>query len=320
MGPLPRPPDVDAYFAHVYGLPPPAWAPALAVVAARHGFTDGPWERAALGRNVVFVGPEVAVKLGPPFWAGEMAREAAALRFVAGRLPARTPAPLAHGALDGWEYLAVARLPGIQLSDCWADLPPAERAGLAQQHGALMAALHALPVAAVPGALRRDWAPFAVEQRALCLAAMERSGVAPGLLASAEPFLDAVMPRLLAAPPALIHGDLCHLNILVERADNGWRIAALIDWGDSNMGPVAYDLISPAVHMYRGDRDALAAWYHGYGLGGRLPAPLAYAATAWAMLHYADELGAILQRIPNAAAAGNWHEVAHCLWGPTRGA
>jgi hypothetical protein len=39
----------------------------------------------------VFLGTEVVVKFGPPFWLGDMAREAAALQFVAGRLPVTTP-------------------------------------------------------------------------------------------------------------------------------------------------------------------------------------------------------------------------------------
>lgn len=58
--------------------------------------------RAALGRNVVFVSPTAVIKLGPPMWAGEMAREATALSAIAGRLPAATPTLLAIGALDRW--------------------------------------------------------------------------------------------------------------------------------------------------------------------------------------------------------------------------
>ncbi len=60
MSTLPNPADVEAYYAEVYRQPAPLWRGALATVAARHGLDDGPWERARLGRNVVFVGPAPA--------------------------------------------------------------------------------------------------------------------------------------------------------------------------------------------------------------------------------------------------------------------
>lgn len=312
---LPSPADAGAYFREVYHLPPATWLPALHHVAVRHGLADGPWERAALGRNVVFLGPAAVVKLGPPFWAGDMAREAAALGFVAGRLPAATPEPLGAGAVDGWEYLALTRLPGEQLHAIWPTLGAAERTGLALQHGELMAALHALRGVSAVAPLRRDWAPAIAEQRAACLPALERSGVPAALVAQAAAYIDAAMPRLLAATePLLIHGDLCHLNMLVERRGGGWRIAALIDWGDSNAGPQAHELISPAVNMYRGDQAALAAWLRGYGVGGGLPAALAHEATARAILHYADELGDTLRHI-GAANCADWAAVTRRLWG-----
>jgi hypothetical protein len=60
-------------------------------------------------RNVVFLSPIAVVKLGPPCWLGDIAREAEALNAIAGRLPAQTPTVLALGTLDGWEYLITAR-------------------------------------------------------------------------------------------------------------------------------------------------------------------------------------------------------------------
>lgn len=87
MSLLPLTGDPDRYFADVHGQPLEAWRGALTALAARHGFCDGPWERAVLGRNVVFLGPSVTIKLGRPCWRGVIAREADALQPVAHRLP-----------------------------------------------------------------------------------------------------------------------------------------------------------------------------------------------------------------------------------------
>jgi hygromycin-B 7''-O-kinase len=306
----------DRYFPDVHGQPLPFWRGALGAIAARHGLPDGPWERAALGRNVVFLGQEIVVKLGPPCWPGEMAREAAALGFVAGRLPVQTPAALALGSLEGWEYLVQRRLPGASLHALWPSLPPAARAELALQQGALMAAIHALPIAEAPGALRFDWAGMLAEQRAECAPLLGASGVGDALLAQLGAYLDAG-EQLIAAEQddALVHGDLNYLNLLVEGYGEQLRITSLIDWGDVKLGPVSHELISPAVNMFRGDPALLRAWGRGYGWGDRMPERLARVATARVILYYADELGALLRRLPGRGAYADWDAVATDLWG-----
>jgi hygromycin-B 7''-O-kinase len=313
---LPTTVVAERYFPDLHGQPLAFWRAALTALAARHGLPDGPWERAALGRNIVFLGPTAVVKLGPPCWPGDMAREADALEHVAGRLPVATPAVLAHGSLESWEYLITSRCHGVNLHTLWRELGPRARAGLARQHGALMAAVHGLPVALLPPALAFDWARMLAGQRADLERSLARSGVDTELVRRAAAYVAAA--DALGAPvetTALVHGDLTHLNLLVAQGDDGWSIVGLLDWGDVKIGPWTHELISPAVHMYLGDRDALAAWYQGYG---RLPAgaaaTVAHLATARAMLYYADEFAPILQRLPGGAGCRDWPAVARCLW------
>jgi hypothetical protein len=97
---LPQPVDSDRYWRDVYKRALPVWQPALAEIAAAHHLPSESWTRAALGRNVVFASPSTIIKLGPPHWPGEMAREVAALEFLKGKLPFATPALLANGTLD----------------------------------------------------------------------------------------------------------------------------------------------------------------------------------------------------------------------------
>jgi hygromycin-B 7''-O-kinase len=313
---LPAAPDDATYWRDVYHLPLPAWERALAQIAVQHGLPGGRWQRFSLGRNVVFGTDDIVVKLGPPFWAEDIPAGAAALRFVSDRLPVATAALLGEGTLDGWGYLIQTRLPDTLLHDIWPDLTPQERASIAFQHGALMAALHALPTADAPAILRRDWPLVIGGQWENCLEGLRRSAVPEPLLDDAPAYLAPMQARVLVGEPAvLLHGDLNFLNLLVERASSGWKIAGLLDWSDVALGPMAHELISPGVHMYRGDRTLLHRWYDGYGLAAeRRNDVLQHEAMARAMLWYAGEFGEMLERVPGSAACQRWSEVADCFW------
>src|SRR5262245_37420983 len=105
----------DGYWETIYHQPQGFWQPTIDAICARHGLPARGWERAALGRNIVFLGESLIIKLSPPFWMHEIPREAAALLFVQERLPVATPTPLATGTLDSWHYLVETRLPGTLL-------------------------------------------------------------------------------------------------------------------------------------------------------------------------------------------------------------
>jgi hygromycin-B 7''-O-kinase len=179
-------------------LPLEQWRPALSALARRHGFRDDGWQRAVLGRNVVVTNREVAVKLGPPMWHGEMAREALALRAIAGKLPLASPTVLAAGRIDDWDYLIQTRIAGETLWLHWDSLPTQDRNLLAEQHGALMAALHALPASTMPAEVLFPWRDMLQAQRQSCRATLQSVGVSPELVEQVEGYLDAVLPLLLA--------------------------------------------------------------------------------------------------------------------------
>jgi hygromycin-B 7''-O-kinase len=315
MSLLPQPIDSALYWRDIYKQPLPFWQPALAAIATSHDLPSEPWTRAALGRNIVFSNSTTVVKLGPPCWPGEMAREVAALRFVAGRLPVATPTLVASGTLDGWDYLVQEKLPGINLWQLWTELDSSARARLAYRHGQLMAAIHALPLSGVPVALQFDWNAMLAEQRAACADEMRRAGVEAALVQQIEPYLVAAPWSLDEDRPVLLHGDLTHLNFLVSELDGGWAITGLIDWGDVKIGPRAHEFISPGVHMYKGERAALTQWYQGYGWSAAESATdYQHVIMARAMLYYAEDFLKLIQTVQGAASCGDWPALAEAFW------
>jgi hygromycin-B 7''-O-kinase len=313
MPTLPQQVDSTRYWQELYPQPVTFWQAALDRIMAKHQLVSGPWTRAALGRNIVFVSPTAVVKLGPPMWQGEMEREAAALSAIAGRLPVPTPTLLAYGALDGWDYLVQAPLPGTNLRAIWAELDAAARSALAERHGALMAALHALPAQELPAQLAFDWRAMLDAQRAECVPEMQRAGVADALVQLAEAYLETTPWD--NEPPVLLHGDLTHLNMLVVEQGGSWRISGLIDWGDVKIGSRMHEFISPGVHMYQGDAVPLAAWYRGYGWTGHPTAARdQHQIMARAMLYYAEDFARLIQIVPGADRCRDWQALAAAFW------
>lgn len=306
---LPTIVDDIHYWRDVHKQPFPFWEAALMEVGARHHLPTTGWTRATLGRNVVFLSSHVVIKFGPPHWAGAMAREAAAMQRVATRLPVATPALVAVGTLDGWEYLIQHRLPGANLWELWQQLESTQRAELAYQHGQLMAALHALSIDAAPALLQFPWESMLREQRASCAAAMHASGVAADLVAQVDGYVASATPLLTGdTTHVLLHGDLSHLNFLVEQHNGSWQITGVIDWGDVKIGPRTHEFISPGVHMYRGEQAALEQWYRGYGVGARERTEQAeQVLMARTMLYYADDFAAMLKTCPTQRTSSIGH-------------
>lgn len=302
------------YWQSIYKQPTDYWQPALDTIRQRHQLSPASWERFALGKNAVFWSGNLVVKLSPPFWAEDLSTEIEVTRFVANRLPV-TPEVLAQGDIGAWRYAVLSRVNGEPMRNHWLNtFTSEEKAALARQHGEVMAALHTLNVKDQIPRLDGDWnTPMLAYQRQHCEAAMRQAGVPEPLLADLARYLDLAQPLIDSDTDwTLLHGDLDAVNMLVIKGQKGWEISGLIDWGDARMGAITHEFISPCVHSYCGDRNALLAWYEGYGLK---PTPeFKQNVMARAMLYYADEFTRYLDRVEGAKQAQNWEEVADKFW------
>ncbi|MEM7127778.1 MAG: aminoglycoside 3'-phosphotransferase/choline kinase family protein [Chloroflexota bacterium] len=315
MSLLPQPLDSAHYWSTVYKQELPVWQPAISEVTKIHHLSNEIWTRVALGRNIVFCSPTSIIKLGPPRWSGEMAREVAALRLVAENLSVATPTVLASGTIDGWDYIVQERLPGTPLWELWNDLSPEAQIDLAYQHGQLMKTIHTLRFESVPSELQIDWDEMLAEQSQECVAEMLDAGVDAKLVAQVDSYLAATEWSIDAAPDVLLHGDLNHLNFLVSRENDHWRLTGLVDWGDAKVGAPSHEFISPGVNMYSGNRAMLTQLYRGYQLdAAKYSEAYEHVVMARAMLYYADSFLRLLQDVEGAAMCNNWRSIARCFW------
>lgn len=312
---LPQPVNSDHYWRAIHKQELPVWQPALAEIAALHQLPGESWARVPLGRNIVFCSPTSIIKLGPPCWPGETVREIAALHFVAEKISIETPTVLASGTLDQWEYIVQARLPGTPLWELWPQLPLKARTDLAFQHGRLMAQIHSISIQHAPSEIQFNWNALLAEQSEQCAAAMHHAGINTQLVAQIDAYLAATVWSVDPVPDVLLHGDLNHLNFLVSADDDRWQLSGVIDWGDAKIGPPTHELISPGVHMYKGNPAMLTQWYQGYELNHeKRTEELEHVVMARAMLYYADIFPQLLRTVEGAATCRDWRSIADCFW------
>lgn len=218
----------------------------------RRGLTDGIPARERAVLDLARTRPAVAALVPEP-WPWAMAETSSS--------PHGAVAVIATKAVPGAEAWTLDR-PGSGRSraEAWVDLVAALAPPLAAFHRATRDL--ARPNATVEPALR------SIEPWALCLmdgdAAPElwHAGVTGAILheAAADPMLVAGLREARAAwrPLALVHADLKHDNVLVERVSTGLRVVVL-DWEMARLGDPAWDLAGLTARLIAADENS-APW------------------------------------------------------------
>jgi hypothetical protein len=218
-------------------------------------------------------------------------------------LPIRSPAILAQGSLaEDWHYLVFEFIPGISLAQARHRLPRVSLEILARQVGQFMKELHRLTTpaqAALPQGTSPwlEFAQFLEVQKAACFNTHQRWGDLPSpLLAQLPGFIPPIEGLLdLASPPHLIHADLTADHLLGRlvvnqaskqaRSSSSWESLAIIDWGDSRLGNILYELVALHVDLFRGDKRLLGMCLEAYELPGFYLQDFAKKALSMVMLH-----------------------------------
>jgi aminoglycoside phosphotransferase (APT) family kinase protein len=186
-------------------------------------------------------------------------REPRLLPILAPSLPLQIPVPDRIGRGNEefpWPFAGYREIPGQ--TACRASLSDAERAAAARPIGQFLKALHAFSIeeAARLGApgdeLERMNVPMRSQRARATLDELAALGlIEPGVRRGIDAVIEEAPAQSVRPPPALLHGDLYSLHVLV---DEQRRPAGIIDWGDIHVGDRAVDLaiapifLPPAAH------------------------------------------------------------------------
>ncbi len=206
----------------------------------------------------------------------------------------RSPALLAEGRLnEDWSYLVFEHIPGVSIGQVRNCLSESSMLGVARQTGQFMKELHALRIEdnhdILSELLPASWhmfTEFLGNQRLNCLNNHLGWGDLPGDLAQQLPGFLVPVDELVerAAPAHLVHADLTGDHLLgrllpsvARSADSltpcsspltvdDWESLAVIDWGDSRVGNILYELSALHIDLFRGKKYLLRACLESYGL------------------------------------------------------
>lgn len=271
---------------------PHRWLPAVTQIAEREHIDDLSPRSFETGTNlVVDLNGQAILKIFPPIYAAQFAVERLALRLLDGRLTVPIPRILAEGEDSGWSWLIITKLPGTVGSEVWPALPEDDRISILGDIGRAIAEVQAVDPKELL-TMQPAWPDFIRQQAQGCIGRHRRQGLPEPLLAELPALIRAV-PSVLPADvqPVILTGEWIPENLLLTKTSDGWRLAAVIDFGDVMTGWREYDLLGPSTFMCAGVPDRLRAFLDGYGVrAADYDHAMRRRLTTLVMLHRASDL------------------------------
>jgi len=228
------------------------WRPVVERICHGMGVTATTVKTGDPGTCAVFVvDRRVVVKLYPPLLPHDFAKERDVYRLLRNRLD-RLPGLLAEGVYHDridWPYLVLEFCPGTPIRDVYGALHRTDEWRIAETLGRAVRTVHDTPLDGVT-AFATDhaaWAAFLHRRRAECMGELQAETQLPATVRrEIDAFLTTVLPELRtdATPLRLLHADLTEDHLLLVQDDAGWRVSALLDWADAEVGAPPYEWIA----------------------------------------------------------------------------
>ena len=243
------------------------WLPVVIEIARRAKLDAVSPTSFKTGTNlVVDLNGAAVLKIFPPLYATQFAVERIALRQLDGRLSVPIPRILAEGEDNGWSWLIITKLPGTVGSEVWPVLSEQERIAILGDIGRTIAEVQAVD----PGELlemQPAWPDFIKHQTKACIARHRSQGLKTSLLADLPVLLHAASSVLPPdVQPVILTGEWIPENLLLTETSTGWKLAAVIDFGDVMTGWREYDLLGPSTFICAGVPGRLQSFLEGYGV------------------------------------------------------
>jgi hygromycin-B 7''-O-kinase len=214
---------------------------------------------------VVGLGPELVLKIYPPFLRRQFTVERITLPLLTQRVDVLTPEIVAVGEREGWPYLIMTRVKGRLGSEVWPRLADDQKTTVLSQIGRTIAQVQQVPLGELAD-VEPQWPAFIKGQIGQCRARHVRLGLPPKFLDSLDDILfqaETLIPR--DQPPVILTGEYIPQNFLLAPHGDSWNLAGLIDFGDVITGWGEYDLLGPSAFMTDGEPSRVWSLLSGFG-------------------------------------------------------
>jgi hygromycin-B 7''-O-kinase len=269
-----------------------------------------------MGTNlVVAVDQRLILKIFPPMLRHQFDSECSTLARLHGRLSISVPQIAFEGERNGWPYLIMTRMSGINGKEAWISLPEDQRESVLSQVGEMIAEVQRVPLGDL-SRLQPRWDQFIPKQIEGCRARHERLGMPQKYLDRLDDFLrDATTLIPVNAAPVILTGEYNPENIFLEECSGRWRLAALIDFGDVMTGWGEYDLLGPSTFAACGIPGRVRSLLRGFGRSeANLDPALPRRLMALLLLHRFSNLTVQIRIEGWQQKAADFYELERLLW------
>ncbi len=209
---------------------------------------------------VFLVDGQAVIKLYPPLFAKDFHIELAVYRSLQDRLES-IPKLLYSGIYRErieWPFLIFRLCPGEPIRVLHEQLSREGKIQIARQVGEVIRAVHQTDI--IDKSPFTPWKRFLQQRYRDCLKELREDTLIPEfLLSDIASFLAMMLPELIEEDVVLLNADLTEDHILVSDNDGAWRLQAIIDWADAEIGAPAYEWIAAWFGMCRQDASMFQA-------------------------------------------------------------
>lgn len=186
-----------------------------------------------------------------------------------------------------WDYLITRYCPARSFSELRPQLSNAVAASLVEQLGRIVRALHELDANRfVSPSTDRVWSDLLTRRRRDALSELVAAGVLDdAIVGELEALLDETITADEPATRVVAHGDLGADHVLCAPTDDGWRIEALIDFGDAKIGAPEYEWMPVWIGFCDRDPNLAQAYLRAYDPDLTSDIDFPTRAVAWTLLH-----------------------------------
>jgi len=245
--------DKEAYTIHFTN---PEFGVQLArQVATQHGFNFVPMRKTE-GSSLVFtLGSELLLKITPPFFDDSIEAEIAATKVIADQLPFPIPKIVNEGPIGTWKYIVTQAVPGQQAKYVFKTLSPENLKTFASDIGHVIKAFSKIE----SKGFERSFGPWETyldnrlkNKRSIHI---ERGNSVEWVDKICD-FLDRYAPIISSLGPSkLIHADLNHEHLMLNKVNSEWRVSGVIDLADAMNAPIELEFVLPILCFFRGKAD-----------------------------------------------------------------
>jgi hygromycin-B 7''-O-kinase len=305
------------------------WAAAVRAICHREGIPCRDIEAGYPGTNAVYIVDRTyVVKVYAPFCHADYDLECTLYPLLAREPQIPAPRLLARGTWQDridWPYIVMDYLPGQPIREVWKDIPPGNRADVADHLGRILRRLHSIPVDAIQApelllalsASGREWRRFVRSRRLEFAQHFRQETALPSqIIDQCAAWIESVWDDVQADRLVLLNGDVTEDHVLVQRQDGLWRISGLIDFADALIGQVDYEWIALWFGALNGEAEAMRACMMAYRPAVQLDKSFVTRALAFTLLHQfgAGIVRSLLERRGNPEVH-SLGELTDLLWG-----